>query len=316
MVSEAETQPLQTTLAALRAQVAIRVQEYDKQRAAQRLQDAVVRGAVVGMTLQGGLHLVGYLLNLLARRKRRRPAGGNAVVPASGAAILKDTARWGAFLGTFSGLFVFWDELVAMLGGRKRTAAWRAMVSGALAGPALLLAGSGESHTSLALYCLLKGVTLLIRCGNLPTAHPLKRKLLAPTRWRHGDVALMCLSTSQICYSWIALPQTLPRSYVRFLDRHGGKTPLVYDAIREMVRRSASMGHAAAATAGPLASLAGTPLAGFQDPVYCGVLHPGQGCWEHSASFLPQSYLRSLPVYFPGDLGKEEAQRGGRRGSG
>lgn len=90
--------------------------------------------------------------------------------------------------------------------------------------------------------------------------------LLKPTRWRHGDVALMCLSTAQIGYSWIALPrvrvalwergwavgwssicpskctaskhvitpphppallQTLPPSFVRFLDKHGGKPPHV-----------------------------------------------------------------------------------------
>jgi hypothetical protein len=34
-----------------------------------------------------------------------------------------------------------------------------------------------------------------------------QRKLLAPTRMKYGDVALMCLSTAQIGYSWIVLPQ-------------------------------------------------------------------------------------------------------------
>jgi hypothetical protein len=91
----------------------------------------------------------------------------------------------------------------------------------------MLLTGSQQAHTSLALYVLIRGLTLLTRCGNLPEAHPTKRALLAPTRWRHGDVALMCLATSQIGYSWIALPQTLPTSFVRFLDKHGGKAPYV-----------------------------------------------------------------------------------------
>jgi hypothetical protein len=71
----------------------------------------------------------------------------------------------------------------------------------------MLFTGSEQAHTSLALYVLIRGLTLLVRCGNLPDAHPIKRRLLAPTRWRHGDVALMCLSTAQIGYSWIALPQ-------------------------------------------------------------------------------------------------------------
>lgn len=50
-------------------------------------------------------------------------------------------------------------------------------------------------------------VAIVCRCGNLPDANPRLRALLAPTRWQHGDVALMCLSTMQIAYSWIILPQ-------------------------------------------------------------------------------------------------------------
>ena len=46
-------------------------------------------------------------------------------------------------------------------------------------------------------------------------------RLLAPTRWRHGDTLLMCLSTSQIGYSWIMAPDTLPPAYINFLNRHG-----------------------------------------------------------------------------------------------
>ena len=134
----------------------------------------------------------------------------------------------------------------------------------------MLLTGGQETHTSLALYVFIRGLTLLVRCGNLPGAHPLKvsgrgcgcgqgtrkvfrsgwcwqlaaglalvcavqatqlahatpaahaattlcaaaascarvqRKLLAPTRMKYGDVALMCLSTAQIGYSWMVLPQ-------------------------------------------------------------------------------------------------------------
>lgn len=73
-------------------------------RAAQRLQDAVVRGAVAGLSLRGGLHLVGYLLQLLARRRRSKgPAGSAGRADADALSLLKDTARWGAFLGSFSG---------------------------------------------------------------------------------------------------------------------------------------------------------------------------------------------------------------------
>lgn len=49
-----------------------------------------------------------------------------------------------------------------------------APAAGALAGPAMLLTGTQQAHTSLALYVLIRGLTLLIRCGNLPQAHPFK----------------------------------------------------------------------------------------------------------------------------------------------
>lgn len=42
----------------------------------------------------------------------------------------------------------------------------------------------------------------------------------------------MCLATSQIGYSWIVLPQTLPPGYVRFLNQHGGKQDCHYGAVR------------------------------------------------------------------------------------
>ena len=56
-------------------------------------------------------------------------------------------------------------------------------------------------HHSLALYILLRGITLLVRCGNKPDAPPAVRKLLTVTRLKHGDTALMCACTSQVSVS-------------------------------------------------------------------------------------------------------------------
>lgn len=38
----------------------------------------------------------------------------------------------------------------------------------------MLLTGPQQAQTSLALYVLIRGLTLLVRCGNLPEAHPVK----------------------------------------------------------------------------------------------------------------------------------------------
>lgn len=58
------------------------------------------------------------------------------------------------------------------------------------------------------------------------------RRLLAPSRWRHGDTLLMCLSTSQIGYSWIMAPDTLPPAYINFLNRHGDASLTHLAAVR------------------------------------------------------------------------------------
>ncbi len=121
------------TIAALQ----LRVQRHDTTRAGRRLSDAVVRGAASGLALRGGLHLVTYILGLVTKKsKRRDPAPRPSLQE-----LLRDTLRWGAFLGCFSGVFVGADEAIACLFGTRRTAAWRALVSGALAGPTLLLTG-------------------------------------------------------------------------------------------------------------------------------------------------------------------------------
>ena len=96
-----------------------RLRTYDTDRARERLVSAVVRGATAGLALRGGLHLVTYLLGLALSRKRGKrgtPANARPV----GLELIKDTLRWGAFLGSFAGVFVTSDEVIALLGGKKR----------------------------------------------------------------------------------------------------------------------------------------------------------------------------------------------------
>ena len=279
------------TIAALRRCVA----RHDTKRAQQRVSDAIVRGAVAGLTLRGGLHLASYLVGLFVKPKTNRNNNNNNNKPSLGN-LVRDTLRWGAFLGCFSGLFVTADESIACFIGRRRTAAWRSLAAGAIAGPTLLLTGPDTTHTSLALYVLLRGITLLVRCGNLPTASPWKRRLLTPTRWHHGDVFLMCLSTCQFGYSWIVMPSTLPPSYVRFLNKHGGKEMYVLEAIREMCHRHPHSQN----TPQVLRTLRSTPYEkSFHGTLPCEFLHPGQSCSRHTLGFLPAGYLRAIPVYVP-----------------
>ena len=280
-----EQTPAQRTLAALRA----RVHEYDTRRAGERLGSAVVRGALCGLAVRGGLHTVSYLVSLLPRKRGAR--GGPT--PAE---RLIESLRYAAFFGTFGGVYVGADELIAMLLGRKKTRAWRSIVAGALAGPSILWTGRGSDHTSLAMYAFLRGLVLLVRCGNLPGAPTWRRRLLAPTRVPQGDVALMCLAVAQLGYSWMVTPQTLPRSYVRFLNKHGGKPEYMYAAVREMIRLQRQGQGSPPRT---LRALRGTPHEAFCGSVPCSFLHRGKSCPRANLEFLPEAFLRALPVYLP-----------------
>jgi hypothetical protein len=137
---------------------------------------------------------------------------------------VKETLRYGLFLGTFAGTFVSIDEVIATVGGHSKTARWRALLAGAVAGPSMLLTGLNTQHTSLAIYILMRAAVLAARCG-------IKSKqfgnICKPLTWAHGDIFLMCLSSSQILSAYILNQQSLPPSYKSFLNNHGGKADVI-----------------------------------------------------------------------------------------
>lgn len=83
----------------------------DRMRAWDRLKDAVLRGAMVGLGLRGGLNIVSLALHLL---RRKQPSGiTSALLKSMGG----DTARYAAFFGSFAGIVVAVDEgLQAVIG--------------------------------------------------------------------------------------------------------------------------------------------------------------------------------------------------------
>jgi hypothetical protein len=97
----------------------------DAKRAVTRAREAAIRGALIGFTIRGGLNLI--------RPPRRRTEGGHNA--------LKDTLQFTAFLGALGFTYVGVEESLSALFGQKRTAKWRALVAGAVAGHTLLLTG-------------------------------------------------------------------------------------------------------------------------------------------------------------------------------
>uniref|UniRef100_A0A5B6YSW0 Transmembrane protein 135 N-terminal domain-containing protein n=1 Tax=Davidia involucrata TaxID=16924 RepID=A0A5B6YSW0_DAVIN len=271
---------------------AVPLKDYNK---TWRIVTASARGFTIGAGLKGGL----ALFSLVARFRRRRlstSAKKVEMVSNSDDLILavKETLRYGLFLGTFAGIFVSVDEIIAILGGHRRTARWRALLAGAIAGPSMLLTGLNTQHTSLAIYILMRAAVLASRCG-------IKSKrfghICKPLTWAHGDIFLMCLSSSQILSAYILKQESLPPSYKSFLNKHGGKDTIILQGVKEI---ACGMPFTNLEAIEKYYKTTGVDIK--LDPqmkVPCSIIHGNQACGAHFVSFLIKSYKRALPVYLP-----------------
>lgn len=268
------------------------VQDYDK---LWRIFTASVKGFTIGAGLKGGLSLFAVLSRL--RRRHSLPAAKKTQMVSSSADMIlaaKETLRYGLFLGAFAGTFVSVDELISSLGGHRRTAKWRALLAGLIAGPSMLLTGFNTQHTSLAIYILMRATVLASRCG-------IKSKrfgsICKPLTWAHGDIFLMCLSSSQILSAYILKQESLPPSYKSFLNKHGGKDPVLLQGVSEIVRglSPTNLGVIERHYKSTGVDIKLDP----QMKVPCSIIHGKQTCEAHFFSFLAQAYIRAVPVYLP-----------------
>ncbi|MCO5558833.1 hypothetical protein L7F22_012421 [Adiantum nelumboides] len=174
------------------------------------------------------------------------------------------------------------------------TAGWRALVAGAMAGPSLLLTGPDVQHTSMAIYILLRAAVLASRCG-IKSEH--FGWLFRPLAWQYGDATLMCLSSSQILTAWILRPDSLPSSYISFLNKHGGKDTTIVKCVKELAFGK-QLTHLNEVNNFYKTMDMDVHLDPNMD-IPCSIVHANRGCLSHFFWFLGQAYQRSLPVYIP-----------------
>uniref|UniRef100_A0A804LF39 Transmembrane protein 135 N-terminal domain-containing protein n=1 Tax=Zea mays TaxID=4577 RepID=A0A804LF39_MAIZE len=259
-----------------------------------RCVEAAAKGFAIGAGLKGGLALFSVLVRIRSRRSPRSRKAGAMTNEEAVVLAVKETVRYGLFLGTFAGSYVSVDEYIAAVWGRKRTARWRSFLAGLIAGPSMLLTGPGTQHTSLAIYILMRAAVLASRCGIKSKRFG---KICKPLTWSHGDVFLMCLSSAQILSAYILKQDSLPSSYKSFLNKHGGKDLTILQGVKDVVNHTA------------FSNLVGIEKyyksVGVDiklDPnmkVPCSIVHGNQSCTGHVFSFLLQAYGRAVPVYVP-----------------
>ena len=149
-------------------------QRREQLRSVERFKTAVIRGAIIGGTLRGGLHFLGGALHVLTNLKAKKGTKTQRAVGFSDA--VADTIRYIIFFGSLSGVYVAVDEALSILLGKARwvhhthtasgshlrppslcfpplnspplraflagrTSPWRALLAGAIAGQTLRLTG-------------------------------------------------------------------------------------------------------------------------------------------------------------------------------
>nr|VDC71555.1 unnamed protein product [Brassica rapa] len=252
-----------------------------------RITVASIKAFSIGTGIKGGLAIFSIFARLARRRSRRTGDFSNSEAIAMG---IKETLRYGLFLGTFAGMSHYLDPFFFLF----LTAKWRALFAGLVAGPSMLLTGPNTQHTSLAVYILMRAAVLASRCG-------IKSKRFGsfckPLTWKHGDLFLMCLSSSQILSSYILKQDSLPSSYKSFLNKQGGKDLSIIQGVKDI------------ASAKPFTNLRAIEKyyksVGVDiklDPnmkVPCSIIHGKESCTKHALTFFLQAYKRALPVYVP-----------------
>ncbi|ORZ33175.1 hypothetical protein BCR44DRAFT_1438892 [Catenaria anguillulae PL171] len=129
-----------------------------------------------------------------------------------------------------------------------------------------------------------------------------------------AGVLVMSLSSSQILFSYVAMPDTLASSYMSFLLTHGGQRdrmgPLVAHALRTMGRivwRTTGYPHLADVYCNmPEGAGSNTSTSPWMAPgkfAMCGMIHPDHDlCHRFAAQCFLTSFKRSAKLYAPLNL--------------
>jgi len=216
--------------------------------------------------------------------------------------ISRDTFTFGAFMGTFN--LLYRGGLCVQRRVLKEDNQLAPFLSGGFAALSLLWLPP-DDRVPIAVYLFVRAMRVVVEAfikqngDQIPT--PLRE-------FQHYDTGLFCLTACQILYAYIFEPTSLPPSYMAFLLRAGGKHSTVLNAMKA-VCTGASMNREAVgaycAKAGinalPVLALPFTPGGNNAAQIHaCHLLHPGQSCTGHYATFTAKHVLSvGMPLYIP-----------------
>lgn len=202
-----------------------------------------------------------------------------------------DGVMLSAFLGGFAGLYHMINCLLRRI--RDKQDGYNALISGTLASVTVLTQDADRRRT-LALYIFIRAVQ-----SSYNAAKARNWFHFYGSSWRHGDTLLFALGSSQVMYSWIMRPETLPVSFVKFISRTGPIHPVARAAVRfqqrgipvdlELIHKH--LVQQKGSVLDPLTT-------SFPSIIPCSVLHPGQpSCTMQQWDTFRNAFKAAVPMY-------------------
>jgi hypothetical protein len=212
-------------------------------------------------------------------------------VPLNAKALVSHSAvKFGLFLGGFTFTFKAVNCLLRNLLEEENKL--NAFVAGGIAGATVMFLPPAD-RTPIALYVFIRAAKTAFDVASKRAWFP------AWMKQRDWDVALMCISAAQILYGLVVRPQSLPASYLRFLQVAGRKDRRVVSAVGQLARGEHMDMHELHQYAREKRIYADWSSATQKRPM-CDIMHPEHSCMHHWASYVVDHFVHySLRLYIP-----------------
>ncbi|XP_037477005.1 uncharacterized protein LOC119354380 [Triticum dicoccoides] len=195
---------------------------------------------------------------------------------------------FGGFTGSYHALRCFLRRF------RKKETPFNAILSGSVAGLAILALDDSSRRRTLSLYLLAR----LAQCA-YNSAKSKNRFHFWGSHWRHGDALLFSVASAQIMYAFVMRPESLPKSYRDFIQKTGPVAEPVYKAVRDSCRGGhvdliGLSAYFANKKNSNLINLTRSPSI-----IPCSVIHPDRAsCLAHNVTVTSSTFKKTFPLYF------------------
>ncbi|KAE8767615.1 hypothetical protein D1007_61002 [Hordeum vulgare] len=195
---------------------------------------------------------------------------------------------FGGFTGSYHALRCFLRRF------RKKETPFNAILSGSVAGLAILALDDSSRRRTLSLYLLAR----LAQCA-YNSAKSKNRFHFWGSHWRHGDALLFSVASAQIMYAFVMRPESLPKSYRDFIQKTGPVAEPVYKAVRDSCRGGhvdliGLSAYFANKKNSNLINLTKSPSV-----IPCSVIHADRAsCLAHNVTVTSSTFKKTFPLYF------------------